>query len=85
MKAQQERMIKRPFMNLDETAEYLGLAKQTIYGYVHQKKLPHLKVNGKKLYFKVEDLDNFIMKSDYIKSDEQIDQEAKDYLLAESV
>ena len=67
--------INRPFLPFKESAHYLGIAEQTLYQYVHKKKIPYLKVNGQKLYFKIIDLENFVMNATYIKSDAQIDQE----------
>lgn len=44
----------------DEAAEYLRLpSKGSIYQLVHRKRLPYHK-NGKRLTFKISDLDNFI-------------------------
>lgn len=41
------------YMSIDETAKLLNLAKSSIYGLVHRKKIPFHKV-GKKLYFSKE-------------------------------
>lgn len=38
------------FMTIEETAKLINLAKSSVYGLVHQKKIPFNKV-GKKLYF----------------------------------
>lgn len=38
------------FMTIEETAQLINLAKSSVYGLVHQKKIPFNKV-GKKLYF----------------------------------
>ena len=42
------------FLSLDEAAEYLQLAKQTLYGFTSQRTIPFIK-RGKKLYFKKQD------------------------------
>lgn len=39
------------FLNIDDTAKLINLAKPTVYGLVHQNKIPFLK-KGKRLYFK---------------------------------
>ena len=38
-------------LNIDEAAQYLSLAKQTLYGFTSRGVIPHLK-RGKRLYFK---------------------------------
>lgn len=43
------------FMNIDETSKLINLAKSSIYGLVHRKKIPYHKV-GKKLYFSKESI-----------------------------
>jgi excisionase family DNA binding protein len=50
------------FMNVDETAHFLGLAKPTIYDLVFKKELPNYK-NGKRLYFLEKDLSDWILNS----------------------
>ena len=43
------------FLNIQETSEYLGIPKNTIYQYTSQRKIPFVKV-GKQLIFDVEEL-----------------------------
>jgi excisionase family DNA binding protein len=50
---------KTGFLNLKEAANYLNLAKQTIYGLTSKNEIPFLK-RGKKLYFKKSELENWI-------------------------
>jgi len=61
------RLLKKkdaPFLNLREAAKYLGLAPATIYQFTSQKRLPHYKMGGRRLYFKKSDLDDFILNED---------------------
>ena len=39
-------------MTMDETADYLRIAKSTLYGYVFKKKIPVVKVGQKNLFDK---------------------------------
>jgi hypothetical protein len=32
------------FMNIEQTAGFVGLSKATIYGLTHERKIPHFKV-----------------------------------------
>ena len=43
------------FLNVEQVAEFLGLAKATIYAKTSKGEIPHSKV-GKKLYFKTSEL-----------------------------
>jgi excisionase family DNA binding protein len=54
---------KKPFLTVPEAAEYLGISENTLYGYTSKRVIPFHKVRGRKLYFKIEDLDNFVLNS----------------------
>jgi len=82
MEIQKVKQSKRPFLTMDETSEYLGLSKATLYGYTHKKLIPYYKIQNRKIYFKIEDLDNFVLNTqNKCKSQFEIKQEAdEDYL-----
>lgn len=46
---------EKPLLTVTEAAELLNLAKPTIYAFVQKSEIPYMK-KGKKLYFKKEDL-----------------------------
>lgn len=48
-------------MDVDELAEYLGLQKQTIYNWLHQKKISGIKI-GKVWRFDRKDVDAWLKK-----------------------
>ncbi|MFH1772452.1 MAG: helix-turn-helix domain-containing protein [Candidatus Omnitrophota bacterium] len=48
-------------MNVDELADYLGLQKQTIYNWLHQKKITGIKI-GKVWRFDRKNIDQWIKK-----------------------
>ena len=52
---------EKPFLTVDEASQYLGISKSTLYSYKSQGLIPHYKLQNRKLYFKVEDLDEFIL------------------------
>lgn len=62
------------FLNVEETAKYLGLATATIYDMAHKKSIPYCK-KGKKLYFVQSELNQWILSSRR-KTNEEINQEA---------
>ena len=55
-------------MDIDELAHYLRLRKQTIYNWLHQKKISGIKIGGV-WRFNKKDVDNWL-KSKYYKSQE---------------
>ena len=48
------------YLTITQAAEYLNLATPTIYGFTSKNEIPFLK-KGKKLYFKKNDLDNWLV------------------------
>ncbi len=46
-------------LSLHEAADYLQLAPQTLYGFTSGRKIPFLK-KGKKLYFKLSELEKWL-------------------------
>ena len=51
----------RPFLTFDEASRYLGLSKNTLYTYTSKSLIPSYKVQGRKLYFKIADLNSFVL------------------------
>jgi len=66
-------------MSVKEAAEFLGLSKQTIYGFMFRKVLPYYKP-GKQCFFLKKDLINYLMEG-RIKSHREIAIEAENYLI----
>lgn len=65
-------------MTIKQVAEYLTLSVPTIYGMVHEAKIPNYK-QGKRLYFKKSDIDAWIT-SGRRRTHSEIEQEALNYL-----
>ena len=66
----------KPFMNLDEVVAYTGIPKATIYSYTSRGILTYHKVSGRRLYFSVKEIDNFILnRNNKYKSKQQIEKE----------
>ncbi|MBC8525896.1 MAG: helix-turn-helix domain-containing protein [Candidatus Cloacimonetes bacterium] len=81
MENQNTEQTKAPFLTMEEASNYLGLSKATLYGYTHKKLIPFYKVQNRKIYFKIEDLNNFVLNTqNKCKSQFEIKQEAdEDY------
>jgi excisionase family DNA binding protein len=69
---------KSDVMDIAQAAEYLKVSKATIYGYVHDQRIPNY-ITGKMLYFRKVDLDQWINRSRR-KSNDEITAEATAYL-----
>jgi excisionase family DNA binding protein len=52
---------QKELLSTEETAEFLGISKNTLYEWIVQKKIPHFKV-GRLVKFKREDLENWLKK-----------------------
>ncbi len=66
---------EKDLLTVDEAAEFLNLAKPTIYGLLHRKELPNMK-RGKKVYFSKKDLIDYLQ-AGRRKSMEQLKEERK--------
>lgn len=55
------------YMNINEAAKYLNLAKQTIYGFTSRGQIPHIK-KAKRLLFRKSDLDQWLTEGSYTPS-----------------
>lgn len=71
----------RGFANTEETSLYLSLSINYIRRLAREKQLPSTKPNGKCIYFKVEDLDNYLMNNKRI-SNKKIMEKATKYLFS---
>lgn len=67
-------------LNLIEASKYLDISHSTLYKLTSSGELTSYKPGGKKLYFRKEDLDIYLMKNKQL-DDFDIEQEASNYLL----
>ncbi len=66
-------------VNLDTICKMYGWKKPTVYGWVHDRLIPHSKA-GKRLYFNIADIEEWIAKGRR-KTISEIEAEACSYLL----
>jgi excisionase family DNA binding protein len=50
-------------MTVDEAAKYLSISKSRLYVLTSQALIPHFKPTGKKIYFRKEDCDAFMLRN----------------------
>jgi excisionase family DNA binding protein len=65
---------EKPFLTINEAAQYLGISKNSLYLYTSQKAIPYFKPRNRKIYFAISDLDKFALdRRNRISSDEEIE------------
>ena len=40
------------FLSYDDLSSYLGVPKETLYAWVHHKKIPHIRITGRLIRFR---------------------------------
>ncbi len=53
----------KPFLNIDQASDYLGISKNTLYGYTSKGIITFYKPQGRRLFFTIVDLDKFVLDS----------------------
>ena len=71
----------RGFANTEEASLYLGLSIHYVRRLAREKTLSSFKPNGKCIYFKTEDLDNFLLGNKRI-DNKKISQKAAKYIFS---
>ncbi|MBU0695988.1 MAG: helix-turn-helix domain-containing protein [Bacteroidetes bacterium] len=66
-------------LNVKQTAEYTNLSVSRIYKFTSLRLIPHYK-NGKKLYFKKNDLDEWLTRTK-VETKEDIEKKAINYII----
>jgi len=67
-------------LSFSEAAEYLNVSKSHLYKLTSTNRIAHYKPNGKKIYFKKSDLNNYLFRNRKA-SDQELDQRATDYVV----
>jgi excisionase family DNA binding protein len=77
---EQQGLLKKDVINFIEACHYLGLSKSHMYKLTSSKSIPHFCPQGKRLYFKRTELDDWLLRNRTDTQDE-IDQQAVNYLI----
>jgi|JI6StandDraft_1071083.scaffolds.fasta_scaffold02025_4 excisionase family DNA binding protein len=73
-------ILNKQVLNIDEVAIYTGLSKLYIYKLTSKNDIPHFKPNGKNIYFKKEEIDNWLMRNRQ-STNEEIELEAINFTI----
>ena len=76
----QQTLLQKDVLNLNETCAYLDMSTSHIYKMTSQKQIPHFCPQGKKLYFRREELDEWLLRNRQDSIDE-IETRAANYLI----
>jgi excisionase family DNA binding protein len=77
---QQLNLLKKDVLNLNEARAYLNISASHLYKLTSQKQIPHFCPQGKKLYFKRTELDEWLLRNRQDSIDE-IETRAANFLL----
>jgi excisionase family DNA binding protein len=70
-------------LNFDEAVELTGFSKSYLYKLTSQSQIPYYRPSGKRIYFDREELEVWLL-SNKIKSEQEIEKEASNYLIKKS-
>lgn len=71
-------LTNKSIFNIDEVATYTGLSKLYLYKLTSKNGIPHYKPNGKNIFFKKEEIDNWLLRNRQ-STNEEIEAEAINY------
>jgi excisionase family DNA binding protein len=77
---QQQNLLQKDVLNINEACAYLDMSTSHIYKMTSQKQIPHFCPQGKKLYFRREELDQWLLRNRQDSIDE-IETRAANYLI----
>lgn len=79
-KLDEQNLLQKSVLNFNEACKYLDVSPSHLYKLTSTKQIPHFCPQGKKLYFKREELDSWLQRNRQSASDE-IEQIASDYVI----
>ena len=79
-KLDEQNLLQKTVLNFSETCKYLDVSESHLYKLTSTKQIPHFCPQGKKLYFKRIELDDWLQRNRQSSTDE-IDKLATEYIL----
>lgn len=73
-------LLQKAVLNFQEASQYLDLSASHLYKLTSKKEIPHFCPNGKKLYFKREELDQWLQRNRQI-TEGEIEQTSADFVI----
>ena len=78
-KLDEQNLLQKTVLNFNEACKYLDVSPSHLYKLTSTKQIPHFCPQGKKLYFKREELDNWLQRNRQ-SAIEEIEQAASNVL-----
>ncbi len=79
-KLNEQNILQKAVLNFDEACKYLDVSPSHLYKLTSQKQIPHFCPQGKKLYFRRDEIDTWLQRNRQSAADE-IDKMATDYII----
>ncbi|MCZ2129593.1 MAG: helix-turn-helix domain-containing protein [Bacteroidia bacterium] len=79
-KLDEQNLLQKTVLNFNEACKYLDVSPSHLYKLTSTKHIPHFCPQGKKLYFKRSELDDWLQRNRQSSADE-IDAMATEYIL----
>ncbi len=79
-KLDEQNLLQKTTLNFDEACKYLDVSSSHLYKLTSTKQIPHFCPQGKKLYFKREELDTWLQRNRQSTA-EEIEQTASDNVI----
>lgn len=73
-------LMNKSIFNIDEVSTYTGLSKLYLYKLTSKNGIPHYKPNGKNVYFKKEEVDNWLLRNRQ-STNEELNSEGINYVV----
>ena len=80
LKIDEQNLLQKEVLNFNDACKYLDISASHLYKLTSQKQIPHFCPQGKKLYFKRSELDDWLQRNRQSSTDE-IDAMATEYIL----
>ena len=65
-----QNLLQKDVLNFNETCDYLELSQSFLYKLTSSRTIAHYKPNGKKIYFKRSELDEWLLRNRTVTTDE---------------
>ena len=79
-KIDEQNLLQKEVLTFNDACKYLDISASHLYKLTSQKQIPHFCPQGKKLYFKRSELDDWLQRNRQSSTDE-IDAMATEYIL----
>ncbi len=79
-KLDEQNLLKKAVLNFDEACKFLDVSPSHLYKFTSAKSIPHFCPQGKKLYFKRDELEAWLLRNRQSTADE-VKEDPSDYLI----